>query len=357
MDHHYTPVASFPSAETHAMRLALDAARRGRRGANPLVGAVILAEDGTVVATGYHRGAGTAHAEVDALEKQSGRDLSRCTMVVTLEPCNHHGRTAPCSVAVRDSGIRRLVYAASDRTAAAGGAAMLAAAGVDVAGGLLEADSRELNRRWFAAVEGNRPFVTLKIAQTLDARIAATDGTSQWITGAEARADSHGLRARADAILVGTGTVLADNPRLTARDSEGLPTVAQPLRVVMGERAVPDDAAVRSGAGGFLHCRTRSPHEALDTLYGRGVRHVMIEGGAGVSTAFLTAGLVDELYLYTAPMMLGSGTPAIGDLGVPTLDAATRWRWDPSGGGVAVVVGPDLRLHAEPLTGPTRETD
>lgn len=345
----HTTHSVVPLTDVDAMRLALDLARGGVRGANPLVGAVILDGGGSVVATGHHRGAGTAHAEADALTRMGGADPGSCTMVVTLEPCNHVGRTGPCSQTILDSGIRRVVYAAADHTAAAGGAAKLAAAGVDVVGGLLAAEARELNHRWFAAAEAKRPFVTLKIAQTLDARIAAADGTSQWITGPDARADGQALRSRVDAILVGTGTILADNPRLTARNVDGLPGASQPLRVVMGERTVPEGALVRSGPGEFLHCRTRSPQEVLAAVYGLGVRHLMIEGGAGVSAAFLAAGLVDELYIYTAPTLLGSGISAVGDIGVSTLAQASRWRWDSSGGGIAVATGTDLRLHAEPL--------
>lgn len=341
----------FTPAEQRAMQLAIDSARKGVRGANPLVGAVILDEAGEVLSVGYHRGAGTPHAERDALANAASRraGLSGCTMVVTLEPCNHFGRTGPCSVAVRESGIARLVYAVGDsHAAAAGGAALLAEAGIDVAGGLLRDAALELNHRWFDSVASGRPFITVKLAQTVDARIAAADGTSQWITGPEARADSQQLRARIDAILVGTGTALADNPRLTARDRSGTELPKQPLRVVMGQRELPADAAVRGGDTEFVHFRTHDPAEVAAALYQRGVRHLLVEGGATATGAFIAAGLADELFVYLAPSLLGAGTASVQDLGIGTLADAQQWRWDAAGGGFAVPLGRDIRLHLEP---------
>jgi diaminohydroxyphosphoribosylaminopyrimidine deaminase/5-amino-6-(5-phosphoribosylamino)uracil reductase len=342
----------FSTAEQRGMELALRAAGLGVRGANPLVGAAIIDPRGDVVSTGYHRGAGTPHAEVDALANvPSGREaeLADCTMLVTLEPCNHRGRTGPCSGAIVEAGIGSLVYAAADPThEAAGGAQRLAAAGVAVRTGLMPQPAQELNHRWFRARRENRPFTTLHIAQTVDGLIAAADGTSQWITGEEARADSHGIRSRADAIIAGNGTIAADNPRLTARDPAGAETPGQPLRVVMGRRKVPADAAVRGTDGRFLQLATHDPAEVLAELAGRGVGHAMIEGGATIASAFLRADLVDELVLYLAPLMLGAGTRAVADLGIGTLADAGRWRWD-SAGGSARTLGADLRLHLEPL--------
>ena len=338
--------------ETDAMVLALNLARRGVRGANPLVGAVILAAEGQVLGHGYHRGAGTPHAEADALAAAAaaGVDVAGATMVVTLEPCNHTGRTGPCSQAILNAGISRLVFAAADSTAeAAGGAAMLAAAGLETAGGLLAADSEELNHRWLRAVRENRPFVTVKIAQSLDGRTAAEDGTSQWITGSAARTDGHTIRSRADAVVVGTGTVLADNPQLTARDELGGPAARQPLRVVVGRRKVPEDAAIRGTDGLFLQLDDHDPAHISRDLYERGVRHLMIEGGATVASAFLRAGLTDELVAYVAPTLLGAGTSAVSGLGVHTLADASRWRWDETGSGPARLAGPDLRLRLEPV--------
>jgi len=337
------------------MEQALQLARRGARGANPLVGAVILSPSGEVLASGFHRGAGTAHAEADALASAAaaGADVHGATMVVTLEPCNHTGRTGPCSQAILRAGITRVVYAASDTADdAAGGAATLAAAGVDTAGGLLAEESRELNHRWAAAAAAHRPFVTVKTAQTLDGRTAAADGSSQWITSPEARADAQELRLRADAILAGTGTIQADDPRLTARMPDGRDAGNQPLRVVMGHTPVPDQARVRGTDGRFLQIPTHDPAVVLAELYARGVRHLMVEGGGTVAGAFLRAGLADELLAYTAPALLGAGTPAFAGLGITTMAQLQRWRWDPAGGGAAVSVGQDLRLHLEPLPEP-----
>ncbi|MET1065680.1 MAG: bifunctional diaminohydroxyphosphoribosylaminopyrimidine deaminase/5-amino-6-(5-phosphoribosylamino)uracil reductase RibD [Arthrobacter sp.] len=333
------------------MDAALEAARQGPRGANPLVGAVIIARDGTRVATGHHRGAGTAHAEADAIAQAAaqGLDLSGTTMVVTLEPCNHCGRTGPCAQAIIRAGITDVVYAVDDpHDPAAGGAATLRASGVRVRSGLGAVEALDLNRRWFASVAGERPFVTLHIAQTLDSRIAASDGTSQWISSPESLADNHALRGRIDAILVGTQTVLVDNPRLTARNADGEPAGKQPLRAVMGYRAIPDGAAIHGDDGKVLHLPTRDPAEALDVLFAAGVRHLMVEGGSRILSAFLAAGLVDELIVYVAPTLLGSGTAALEDLGINTLADAQHWDWDPASGGAVQMLGRDLRLHLRP---------
>ena len=341
----------FAATESAAMDSALAAALKGPRGANPLVGAVILSSEGEQLAVGYHRGAGTAHAEADAIHeaRKRGVDLAGTTMVVTLEPCNHVGRTGPCAQAIIAAGIARVVYAVDDpHDPAAGGARTLRAAGVHVDSGLKAAAALDLNREWFDAVAGKRPFVTLHIAQTLDSRIAAVDGTSQWISSPESLADNHGLRGLIDAILVGTGTVLIDNPRLTARDPDGGLSSRQPLRVVMGHREVPEDAAVRGADGRFLHLPTRDPAEALSLLFEQGVRHVMVEGGSSILSTFLAAGLVDELIVYLAPTLLGSGTPALHDLGISTLADAQRWAWDDAGLGSVRTLGNDLRLHLRP---------
>ncbi len=338
----------YTAAEITAMEAALSAALAGPRGANPLVGAVILSPQGEPLATGYHRGAGTAHAEADAISeaRKRGIDTVGTTMVVTLEPCNHEGRTGPCAQAIIDAGIARVIYAVDDpHDPAAGGARTLTAAGVEVRSGLESGKALDLNRDWFYAVEEKRPFVTLHIAQTLDSRIAAVDGTSQWISCPESLADNHGLRGLIDAILVGTGTVLIDNPRLTARTPDGELSAHQPLRAVMGLREVPEDAAVRGTDGLFVHLPTRDPAEALDSLFEQGVRHLMVEGGSSILSTFLAAELVDELIVYVAPTLLGSGTPALNDLGITTLAEAQRWSWDDAGGGAVRVLGNDLRLH------------
>ncbi|WP_354243292.1 bifunctional diaminohydroxyphosphoribosylaminopyrimidine deaminase/5-amino-6-(5-phosphoribosylamino)uracil reductase RibD [Arthrobacter sp. UYEF20] len=333
------------------MDAAVEAALQGPRGANPLVGAVVIAADGTRLVTGHHRGAGTAHAEADAIAQAAaaGYDLGGTTMLVTLEPCNHCGRTGPCAQAIIDAGITDVVYAVDDpHDPAAGGAATLRAAGVRVRSGLGAVEALEMNRRWFDAVAAQRPFVTLHIAQTLDSRIAASDGTSQWISSPESLADNHALRGRIDAILVGTQTVLVDNPRLTARNADGEPAGKQPLRAVMGYRGIPDGAAINGDDGKVLHLPTRDPGAALDELFAAGVRHLMVEGGSRILSAFLAAGLVDELIVYLAPTLLGSGTPALEDLGITTLADAQPWEWDPASGGAVRMLGRDLRLHLRP---------
>ena len=205
-------------------------------GPNPRVGCVVLAEDGSVVGEGYHRGAGTPHAEIEAL-KVAGTLAGGATAVVTLEPCDHTGRTGPCSQALVEAGVRRVVIAQRDpNPLAKGGLETLAAAGIETDVGLLADDAAALNRAWTFAHERGRPFVTWKFATTLDGRSAATDGSSRWVSSPAARRDTHLLRALCDTILVGTNTVAVDDPQLTVRDADGEPLARQPLRAVMGER-------------------------------------------------------------------------------------------------------------------------
>ena len=314
------------AAETAAMRraLALAASPGVPLGPNPRVGCVLLAADGTTVAEGHHRGVGTPHAEADALAR-AGDAARGTTAVVTLEPCNHTGRTGPCARALVRAGVARVVYAQTDTNPVAeGGAATLRAAGVEVEAGLLADEARALNRVWTFAVEHGRPFVTWKLATTLDGRSAAADGTSRWVSSRPARLDTHRLRALADTILVGTATVLTDDPRLTVRDEHDrdLPRDRQPLRVVMGLRELPADRRVLDDAAETVHLRTRDPHQALSALAGRDRQHVFLEGGPTLAAAFLGAGLVDEVVGYVAPTLLGAGIPAVGDLGITTISAA-----------------------------------
>ncbi|MHA7270547.1 bifunctional diaminohydroxyphosphoribosylaminopyrimidine deaminase/5-amino-6-(5-phosphoribosylamino)uracil reductase RibD [Arthrobacter sp. HLT1-20] len=345
----------FTHAEVLGMETALSAARQGVRSSNPLVGAVIIDADGTFLAIGYHKGAGTAHAEADVINRLLGtgvkRDLSAATLIVTLEPCSHVGRTGPCTQAILDAGIGNVVFAVSDpNEMSAGGAEILHNEGINVRMGLMAAEAEDLNRQWFVAVRENRPFITARLAQTVDGRIAAVDGTSQWITSKESRQDSHELRARVDAIVVGTGTVIADNPRLNARAADGTAAARQPLRVVMGMREIPADAAVRGDAGAddFLALQTHDPAAVVRELKSRGVGHLMIEGGAMINAAFLAQGLVDELVVYLAPTLLGAGIPALTDLGIGTLENAQRWEWDSTTRGPVEILGPDLKLTLMP---------
>ena len=219
-------MTSFTTVQTAAMQRALRAAASpdAPPGPNPRVGCVILSPDGDILAEGHHRGAGTAHAEVDALANlaATGTSARGASVLVTLEPCNHQGRTGPCVQALLDAGVAEVIYAQDDPTEqAGGGAAALEAAGVRVRRGLCAQEAARLNRPWLLAVTRGRPMVTWKLATTLDGRIAAADGTSQWITPVAARHDAHRLRRQCDAIMVGTGTVLADDPALTVRDEAG----------------------------------------------------------------------------------------------------------------------------------------
>lgn len=307
-------------------------------GPNPRVGCVVLDASGHVVGEGAHHGAGTPHAEVVALAAAAAAARGG-TAVVTLEPCHHVGRTGPCSQALLDAGIRRVVFGQGDPHAkAAGGGAALRAAGVDVEGGVAADEAAALNVAWTHAVTRGRPFVTLKTASTLDGRVAAADGTSRWITGDAARRDVHRLRASCDAVLVGTGTVLADDPSLTVRDVP-IPETGQPLRVVMGQRDLPSGSALLGPEAETLHLRTREVDEVLAVLHAREVRHLLIEGGPTVAAAFLRAGAVDEVVWYVAPAVLGSGAPAMADLGISGISAAVRLQ------DVSVAqVGPDARI-------------
>lgn len=315
-------------AETAAMRRALQiAATPGvPLGPNPRVGCVLLADDGTEVAEGFHRGAGTPHAEVAALT-EAGDAARGTTAVVTLEPCNHTGRTGPCVEALLAAGVRRVVLAQADpNPEAAGGADALRAAGVEVEAGVLADEAARLNRAWTFAVEHERPFVTWKLATTLDGRSAAADGTSRWISSEPARQDTHRLRAECDVLMVGTGTVEVDDPLLTVRDNWDRPVRHQPLRVVMGLRDVTPDRRILNNHAETLHLRTREPAEALRDLHGRGRRHVWLEGGPTLAAAFLSAGLVDEVVAYVAPSLLGAGAATVADLGITTIADALRFR-------------------------------
>ncbi|WP_246140004.1 bifunctional diaminohydroxyphosphoribosylaminopyrimidine deaminase/5-amino-6-(5-phosphoribosylamino)uracil reductase RibD [Protaetiibacter larvae] len=329
-----------------AMRRALELAARGPlTGGNPQVGCVLLDAGGAVVAEGWHRGAGTAHAEVDALSRLE--DARGLTAVVTLEPCNHTGRTGPCSEALIAAGVARVVYAVSDPGhESAGGAARLREAGVEVIGGVLADEVRAFLHVWLTAVARHRPWVTVKWASTLDGRAAAADGTSQWITGTAARQRVHEQRAASDAILVGIGTVLADDPALTARGDGGELLAHQPIPVVVGERGVPATAAVRAHPAGLIETGSRDLEAILRELDARGIRRVYVEGGPTLASALIAAGLADEYAVYLAPVLLGGDRLAVGDLGIPTIADARRLR-------ITSIeqLGDDLLVTARPIQG------
>ena len=363
------PAAYAAQAEHAAMRRAIELAARGlgSTSPNPVVGCVVLAADGRPVGEGWHQRAGGPHAEVHALA-EAGDDARGGTAVVTLEPCDHTGRTGPCSKALLDAGIARVVYAVADPTAASGGARTLAAAGVDVERGLLQDEAAAGNAAWLTAMRLHRPYVVWKYAATLDGRIAAADGSSRWITSEDARADVHRLRARADAVLVGSGTARADDPHLAVR---GVPGAEQPLRVVIDTEAavvrpgarvlddaaptlivVAEDADTREldGAAELLRL-PRAPEgragvdlgALLDALHARDLRTVLLEGGPTLAGAMVGAGLVDEVVGYVAPVLLGAGPAALGDAGIAAIAQALRLTVTET-----VRLGPDLRITAVP---------
>ena len=328
-----------------AMRLAIEQGELVKGGTypNPPVGAVILGRDGEVVGVGGTEAAGGAHAEVVALRRAGERALDG-TAVVTLEPCNHHGRTPPCVDAILAAGVSSVVYAVRDPNApAAGGADRLTEAGVRVVEGVRADEVRAGTlREWLHKQLTGLPHVTWKYAASIDGRSAAADGTSQWITGEAARADVHRRRAAADAIVVGTGTVMADDPALTARLPDGSLAHRQPLRVVVGEREISSDARVLNDDWRTMIIRTHDPHEVIKALSDR--TDVLVEGGPTLAGAFLRAGVIDRVLAYVAPIMLGGPITAVDDVGVPTVARAMRWRFD----GMEMI-GPDLLVSLVPV--------
>lgn len=304
-----------------AMRRAIELAANGPvKGVNPQVGCVVLNPAGEVIAEGWHRGSGTAHAEIDALSKLTPEQARGATFVVTLEPCNHTGKTGPCAVALIEAGVGRVVYAATDPgNASSGGAERLRNAGIEVIGGVLECEVEEFISEWMLAARLQRPHVTVKWASSLDGRAAAHDGSSQWITGPQARERVHAQRAAADAIVVGTGTLLADNPSLTARTGAGELQAEQPVPVVIGRRQVPASARVYEHPLEPLVIGHNDLHAALTEMFEQGIRTVYVEGGPTLASAFIASGLADRLYIYLAPTLLGGDKLAVGDLGISTL--------------------------------------
>ena len=308
-------------AVTSAMRRAIELAARGpARGVNPQVGCVVMDSSGAIIAEGWHRGSGTPHAEVDALSRITSEQAAGSTFVVTLEPCNHTGQTGPCAQALISANVARVVYAATDPGhSSAGGAQTLRDAGLEVEGGHLAHEVSEQLHDWMRSAQLGRPFVTLKWASSLDGRAAAEDGTSQWISGEEARERVHLQRSEADAIVVGTGTVLTDNPSLTARTPNGDLCGNQPMPVVIGERPIPSDSLVYAHPHEVLVTGHRDIEGTLAELRGKGVRSVFVEGGPTLASAFIEAGVVDRFFIYLAPVLLGGPKLSLTDLGIGTL--------------------------------------
>ena len=339
------------------MRHALALAERGLGTVwpNPAVGCVVVADDGEILGRGWTRPGGRPHAETVALE-QAGKRTQGATAYVTLEPCAHHGRTPPCAEALVKAGVRRAVIAADDPDprVAGRGYDILAAAGIEVVRDVCAEAAHDVNAGFLTGVTAGRPMVTLKLATSLDGRIATAAGESKWITGPEARRAGHRLRASHDAILVGIGTALADDPSLTCRLA-GLQD-RSPVRVVLDSRGRLDKQSalvttardvpvwvITSEAG---HDRSRllkeqgvdvqvvstdvkgrpDPLAVLKVLQGRGITRLLVEGGAEVARSFLSVGLVDRIAWFRAPGVIGGdGLAAIGPLGIEALGETPRF--------------------------------
>lgn len=357
--------------DRHYMQMALElaASARGRTSPNPMVGAVVI-KDENVIGRGCHLRAGTPHAEVHALN-EAGDKAKGATLYVTLEPCCHHGRTGPCSEAVIKAGVSRVVVAMADPNplVAGGGVKRLREAGIEVTLGVMEEEALELNEVFIKFITTRRPFVVAKAAMSLDGKIATRSGKSKWITGAEARAYGHQMRDWYDAILVGIGTVLADDPSLTARLPGG--RGRDPVRIILDSQArtpvnarvltqrseAPTIIAVTSGAPpGRLEALRQAGAEVLavnggprielaemmKTLGEKEITSVLIEGGAGVHGSAIKAGIVDKAAWFIAPKIIG-GREAPGPVGGQGVD-------DPSEAGElerlrVSHLGPDLYVE------------
>ena len=334
-----------------AMRRAIDVAReRGNCLPNPTVGCVVLDAHGVEVGVGATVRKG-AHAEIEALAA-AGERARGGIVVVTLEPCRHVGNTGPCTEALIQAGVARVVVAQTDpHPEAGGGVDVLRAAGIQVETGVLADEAEPQNRAWRFALTHGRPFVTWKYAATLDGLSAAPDGSSKWITGPEARRDVQQYRSQCDAIVAGTGAVLADDPRLTVRDMDDLPLPyeLQPLRVVVGESTIPNYYRVFDRVAPTLMIQSREPEEVLAKLTENHVKHVWLEGGPRLAGGFWKAGLIDRVIGYIAPSMLGSGRAALEG------EAATLADLRPIQIDDLRMIGPDIRIVGTPGQAP-RET-
>jgi diaminohydroxyphosphoribosylaminopyrimidine deaminase/5-amino-6-(5-phosphoribosylamino)uracil reductase len=302
--------------------IALSQNGLGRTAPNPIVGAVIVGADGSVVAEGFHnRAQSNDHAEVVAL-KIAGDRAKGATMYVTLEPCNHSGTTGPCTQAIIDSGVSTLVYAVADpNPKASGGADVLKAAGIEVVSGVGTDEASYANRAWLTKIIKGRPFITWKVAATLDGKIAALDGTSKWITNDASRADVQKVRRSVDAIMVGTQTVIADDPHLVPRD--GLDG-NNPLRIVCGTQELPKGAQVFDNAAPTKVIASKDLEVIAAELLATGVNHILLESGPTLASAMLHACMLDELMIYQGPSLLGAGKNFVADLGALTLDHAMK---------------------------------
>ncbi|MFM2030474.1 MAG: hypothetical protein RI927_94 [Actinomycetota bacterium] len=311
---------------TAAMLRALElAALSPLYGENPQVGAVLINDAGEIVAEGWHKGAGTPHAEIDALKNLAAKGMTATglTAVVTLEPCNHTGKTGPCSQALIEAGVKKVVFGTYDPGKTEGGGRFtLEESGIEVISDILRDDCAQLIAPWFTNKFEQRPYVVIKWAASVDGRTAAADGTSKWITGAEAREDVHARRAASQAIMVGTNTVELDDPELTARKPDGSLHETQPLRVVVGKRALKSDSRVFNADSETIRFETHDLTSVMKQLFERGIRQVFVEGGAEIESKLIALGLADEFLIYVAPKLIGGPATAIRDIEVASVDQA-----------------------------------
>lgn len=341
------------SFEYTAMGRALELAAQGRTSTqpNPRVGCVIAFGE-QVIGEGWHQRSGEPHAEVFAL-REAGERARGATAFVTLEPCNHHGRTPPCSEALIAAGIARVIYASGDPNPRVdgSGAARLREAGVVVEQGLRAAEGEELNLGFFSRMRRQRPWLRLKMAASLDGRTATASGESHWITSDAAREDVQRWRAESAAILSTSATVLADDPRLSVR----LDSARQPLRVLLDrDGRIPKRARVFAEPGEVLHLTSKeialeasgrlSLPAVLSTLNALEINEVWTEAGATLAGSLITANLVDELVIYLAPMLLGSEGRPLAALKIDRLLDASRWQTTD-----LRQIGPDIRIMLRPL--------
>ena len=292
------------------------------RDKNPRVGAVVVSAAGEVIGEGWHAGSGSDHAEVMALHQADGL-ATGSTVYTTLEPCASTGVKGPCTHALISAGVTRVVYGQSDpNQAMAGGAAALATSGVEVTSGVLLEECVSLNPTWTFAQINNRPWVIWKTATSLDGFVASVDGTSKWITSEESREVVQEIRASVGAILTGTGTVLIDDPLMTARH---LSDYQQPLRLVLGQRKIPSESRILAGPnpGAVTHGDLAQVLNSLFTEHG--IHRVLIEAGPGLSRSAWNQGLVDEVFWFQAPIIIGQGHGVLGDIGVNSLDQARKF--------------------------------
>jgi diaminohydroxyphosphoribosylaminopyrimidine deaminase/5-amino-6-(5-phosphoribosylamino)uracil reductase len=306
--------------DAYAHIAALSLSSLGRTAPNPNVAAAIYGLDGQLIADGAHnRQISVDHAEVIAI-RNAGEKARGATLVLSLEPCNHVGATPACVDAIIAAGLSKVVYAVSDpNPVAAGGAERLRAAGVEVdftSSLLLE----QTQRAWLHRIKTSRPFFVWKVATTLDGRIAAADGTSQWITSEESRFDVQVLRTQSDAILIGTGTALADNPTLRPR----IDGATNPLRVVMGNRDLPTNFNLNDGLSETIYVKSHEVSRLLEVLGSYKLNQVLVEAGPGLGSALLEAGIIDEVVIYQAPIALGAGPTWLEDIGIGTLADAQK---------------------------------